>query len=220
MIKNRNVQIIYLSIVSILGLLGTVASVGTFDDVFYWDFYVYFTNLSNYFCIGLIIAGLISAIRKKEDSYINVAPILYFMGLVAILITFLVFNILLAPSRSLEKNLSINSILLHVVIPILYILAWFLFYERKKVNWKYPFISILFPLIYIIFIFIHAAIFKFDASIPGVGTNDSLIYPYFFLNISENGIPYVLLWLFGFFVSFTSIGYMYFGLDKITFKKK
>ena len=53
MFKNRTAQLIFQSFFVAIGLIGIVASLGIFDDVqnIRWDFYVHFTNISNYLCI-------------------------------------------------------------------------------------------------------------------------------------------------------------------------
>ena len=50
MIKNRTAQLIFQTIYCTLGLVGIIASLGIFDNInaIRWDFYVHFTNLSNF----------------------------------------------------------------------------------------------------------------------------------------------------------------------------
>ena len=74
--------------------------------------------------------------KKKEDGYVTVAPALKFVGMLGILLTFLVFNILLAGAegRDPQANWRIGSLCAHVVLPIMYVTDWFLFYERKKLK--------------------------------------------------------------------------------------
>ena len=95
---NRTAQLIYQSFYCALGLVAIVASFGIFDDytMFRWDFYVHFTNLSNYFCIAVMVAQLVQTAREKEDSCITAVPVLKFIGILAILLTFVVFNVMLA----------------------------------------------------------------------------------------------------------------------------
>ena len=99
-----------------------VASLGIFDDitVIRWDFYVHFTNISNFLCIGVMIASLIQTAKRKKDGYVTVAPILKFIGVLGILLTFLVFNIMLAGAegREPQANWRIVSILFHVILPL------------------------------------------------------------------------------------------------------
>jgi hypothetical protein len=184
-----------------------------------WDFYVHFTNISNFLCVGVMLAELIQTAKKKEDSYVTVAPVLKFIGMLGILLTFLVFNIMLAGSRDPQLNWRVGSLCFHVVLPILYIADWFLFYERKQCKWYYPIASLGFPIGYVTFIFIQAAIMGFDTSILIPGTTTPLIYPYFFVNLETQGVGGVLKWILILIVSFLSVGYLFFGLDKLGKKK-
>ena len=195
--------------------------VGKIEAMFSWDFYVHFTNLSNYFCIGIMLAQLIQTARKKEDSYITTAPVLKFIGVLAILLTFVVFNTMLAGAegRDPQLNWRIGSLLAHVVLPIMYVADWFLFRERGKVEWYYPVASVGFPLAYMLFIFIQAAILKFDTSILIPGTNTPLIYPYFFVNLETQGVAGVAKWAVLMFVAFMAVGFVFYGIDKLLKRK-
>lgn len=177
--QNKTDQLIYQTVYCTLGLVGCVACLGIFDNInqIRWDFYVHFTNISNFLCIGVMLAALIQTAKKKEDSYVSAVPALKFIGMLSILLTFLVFNILLAGAegRDPQANWRIGSLLFHVLLPILYIADWFLFYERKQCKWYYPLVSIAFPLGYVAFLLIQAIILKFDASILIPTTTTPLI---------------------------------------------
>ena len=219
MIKNRTVQLIYQTIYCTLGLVGCIASLGIFDDIntIRWDFYVHFTNISNFLCIGIMLAALIQTAKKKEDSFVSAAPILKFIGMLGILLTFLVFNIMLAGAdgRDPQANWRVGSLIFHVVLPILYIVDWFLFYERKKCKWYYPIASIAFPLAYVVFLLIQAIILKFDSSILIPTTTTPLIYPYFFVNLETQGVSGVLMWIGILSVAFVVVGFAFLGLDRL-----
>ena len=199
MIKNRTTQLLFQTIYCTLGFVGCVASLGIFDNIrmIRWDCYVHFTNISNYFCLAVMLAGLIQTARKKEDSYVSAVPMLKFIGMLGILLTFLVFNIMLAGAegRDPQANWRVNSLCFHVVLPVMYIADWFMFYERKKAKWYYPIASIAFPLIYVIFLLIQAIILKFDTSLLIPTTTTPLIYPYFFVNLDTQGVGGVLMWI-------------------------
>lgn len=219
MIKSRTTQLIFQTIYCTLGLVGIIASIGIFDNInaIRWDFYVHFTNISNFLCIGVMLASLIQTARKKEDSYVTVAPVLKFIGMLGILLTFLVFNIMLAGAegRDPQANWRIGSLIFHVVLPILYIADWILFRERGKCKWYYPIASISFPLGYVIFLLIQAVILKFDSSILIPTTTTPLIYPYFFVNLDTQGVSGVLMWIGILSVAFVAVGFAFFGLDKL-----
>ena len=224
MIKNRTIQLIFQTIYCTLGLVGVIASLGIFDDItnIRWDFYVHFTNISNFLCLGVMVAALIQTAKKKEDGFVTNAPLLKFIGMLGILLTFLVFNIMLAGAegRNPQANWRIGSLCFHVVLPIMYIVDWFLFYERKKSQWYYPIASIGFPLAYAIFLLIQACILGFDSSILIPTTKTPLIYPYFFVNIETQGVGGVLMWIAILAVVFVAVGFAFFGLDKLTKKRK
>ena len=219
MIKNRTAQLIFQTVYCTLGLVGCVASLGIFDNInmLRWDFYVHFTNISNFLCIGVMLASLIQTAKKKEDSYVSTVPMLKFIGMLGILLTFLVFNIMLAGAagRDPQANWRVGSLCFHVVLPVLYIADWFLFYERKQCKWYYPLASTAFPLAYIAFLLIHATILKFDTSILIPTTTTPLIYPYFFVNLDTQGVGGVLMWIGILTVAFVVVGYLFFGLDKL-----
>ena len=219
MIKNRTAQLIYQTIYCTLGLVGFFASLGIFDNIqlIRWDFYVHFTNISNFLCIAVMLAGLIQTAKKKEDSYVSAVPVLKFIGVLGILLTFLVFNIMLAGAegRDPQANWRVGSLIFHVVLPILYIADWFLFYERKQCKWYYPIVSIAFPLAYVVFLLIQAIILNFDSSILIPTTTTPLIYPYFFVNLDTQGTGGVLMWIGILAAAFVLVGYLFFGLDKL-----
>ena len=221
--QNRTAQLIYQTVYCTLGLVGCVACLGIFDNInqIRWDFYVHFTNISNFLCIGVMLAALIQTAKKKEDSYVSAVPALKFIGMLGILLTFLVFNILLAGAegRDPQANWRIGSLLFHVVLPIMYIADWFLFYERKQCKWYYPLVSIAFPLGYVAFLLIQAIILKFDASILIPTTTTPLIYPYFFVNLDTQGVSGVLMWIGILSAAFVAVGFLFFGIDKLGKKR-
>ena len=223
MIKNRTVQLIYQTVYLTLGLVGVVACLGIFDNIntIRWDFYVHFTNISNFLCIGVMLAGFIQTVKKNEDSFVSAAPVLKFIGILGILLTFLVFNIMLAGAegRDPQANWRIGSLCFHVVLPLMYIADWFLFYERKKSKWFYPIASIAFPLIYVFFLLVQAVILKFDATILIPTTTTPLIYPYFFVNLDTQGFNGVLMWIGILSAAFVVVGYLFFALDRLGTKK-
>ncbi len=224
MIKNKTAQLIYQTVYCTLAFVGCIASIGIFDNInmIRWDFYVHFTNITNFLCFGVMLAALIQTAKKKEDSYVTAAPVLKFIGMLGILLTFLVFNIMLAGAegRDPQLNWRIGSLCFHVVLPIMYIADWFLFYERKKSKWFYPIASISFPLAYAVFLLIQAIILKFDSSILIPGSTTSLIYPYFFVNLDTLGVSGVLMWIGILAVAFVAVGFLFFGLDRLGKAKK
>lgn len=213
--KNRTTQLIFQTAYCTLGVLGIVASLGFFEYEFYPQFYVQFTNLSNYFCIGIMFAELIQTMKKDGDTYVSVLPGMKFTGILAIMLTFFVFNLLLAgeAGRDPAANYKVASILMHVILPVMYVADWFLFYEHGKVTWYMPLMSAMVPLVYVGFIFGRAWIHHFDTKVP-------LLYPYFFLNLEKQQVRGVVRWILVLLLAFIIAGYMFLGIDRMIGKYK
>ena len=61
---------------------------------------------------------------------------------------------------------------------------------------------------------------NFDSSILIPTTETPLIYPYFFVNLDNLGVPGVLMWIGILAVAFAAVGFAFLGLDRIGKKKK
>lgn len=218
--KNRTAQLIYQTVYCSLALVGVIGSVGLFKYHFTWDFYIYFTNISSYLCFAVMLAELIQTARRKDDAYVTACPKLKFISMHGTLLTFLVFNIMLAPDLTPQFILAVECLLFHIVLPVMFILDWFLFYEHGKVKWTYPLLSAIFPLAYSGYVLLHAAILRFDASILNSGGVDPLIYPYFFFNPAKVGYGGIAMWVGILLAAFIVIGYLFFGVDKLLCKRK
>ncbi len=111
----------------------------------------------------------------------RVLEIVRFAVLVGITITFLVFWCMLAPAMEKEYLLSVNNILVHTLVPLMFIADFFLFNRaaapgRIQVLW-----CIAMPLYYFIFSLVHAALR------PQLRFQDGSRYPYFFLDLDKFG---------------------------------
>ena len=219
---NRTFQLMYQSCYFALSVVAIFGSVGLFDYRFVWSFYIYFTNLSNYLCTAVMLAELIQTARKKEASFVDFHPCLKFIAMLGILLTFLIFNILLAhqPGRDPAKNYVVECLLMHIVLPLMYIGDWVLFYEHKKVKWYYPIASILLPLAYLAFIAVHAWAYHFDTGIANFAGDGPLIYPYFFLNPETQGMGGVVKWIIILLAGFIIAGFAFLGIDRILPSKR
>lgn len=217
MIKNRTAQLMYQTAYCTLGIVGIVASVGFFDMTFRWDFYILFTNLSNYLCVGIMFAELYQTVKKQEDSYVTACPLLKFSGVLGILLTFFVFNLLLAnaANRDPADNFKVSSFFLHVVLPLMFTIDWILFYPKGQVKVSYPFWAMLFPFVYLAYVFVHAALHHFDGTIMNCKGTGPLIYPYFFLDPDKSGKLGVLMWCVALTVIFAIGGFILMGIDRL-----
>ncbi|MDE6613770.1 MAG: Pr6Pr family membrane protein [Clostridia bacterium] len=211
-------QAIYRIVFCVISALGCVLSLGFFDQVFGSDdftisndFWQYYTNLSNYYCLGIgiaVCAGTVKKLRKGEThGYNTVAPTFKFLGVVMIMVTFLVYCILLGEPNKLKFWNSLGNLCYHVVAPIMFIVDFFIFDKHRQVKILDPIKCTFMPLGYVVYILIYGAICR--------AADAKFEYPYFFLNVDKLGYGGVVGWVAILVVVFIAVGYLLFLYDKL-----
>ena len=220
--KNRTAQLIWQTCYCTLALVAIVGSIGLYDMKFTRSFYIYFTNLSNYLAAGIMLAELIQTARKRDDGFVTVAPRLRFISMLGLVLTFLVFNLLLArdPARDPALNYKVECLLCHIVLPVMYVIDWLMFYEHGKVRWTWPVLSALYPIAYLIYVFAHAALWRFGSGVMNHAGAAPVIYPYFFLNPEKVGINGVAMWICALLIGFILGGFLFLLVDRLMMKRK
>ncbi|MUH59698.1 Pr6Pr family membrane protein [Bifidobacterium canis] len=210
MVRSRTAQLIFQSFYCALGIVGIIGSFGFYEHSFDNVFYVYFTNLSNYLCIAIMFFELVQTANRKSDGFVKLSPALKFIAVTAILLTFFVFNLLLAgaPDRDPAQNYTITSITFHVVLPLMFVADWLLFYEHRKVKWTYPLYSTIFPLTYLALVYVRAWLVNWDANVPK-------LYPYFFIDLNQQGVGGVVRWCVILLAAFIILGYILMAIDRM-----
>ena len=220
--KNRTAQLIWQTFYCALALVAIIGSVGFYEMRFTRDFYIYFTNLSNYLAAGIMLAELIQTARKRGDSFVTVAPRLRFISMLGLVLTFLVFNLLLAgdPARDPAKNYKVECVLCHIVLPVMYLVDWLMCYEHGKARWSWPLLSALYPIAYLIYVFAHAALCRSGSGIMNYVGTDHIIYPYFFLNPESVGIGGMTMWICALLIGFILGGFLFLLVDRLMMKRR
>lgn len=174
----------------ILGIYGIYLNFGGSGFMGNGSMMLYFTIQSN---ITIIVITFIFFILKifeliiKKDLIKNYLRLIKYVFTVAITITFLVFFVLLAPTLDTSYLLSMNNLTVHFLVPLLALIDFFTFDNEIKFNKWNPLLGLIFPLLYLGFVFICIA--------SNISFNGQLV-PYFFLdyetltwfNITEKGI--------------------------------
>ena len=214
MVNNINRLCSELVFITLSGV-GVLLSTHLFTDhVFSKDFYVYYTNITNYLCLAIIIWCFIQNIKaiKQGNTFIpnKKINIIKSVACILIAITFLIYNTLLADFSLNNYFFNLYNILYHVVCPI-----WFIVYTlktTKKAFWLAPALAVVFQLVYVAFVFIRASILS--------GKAGRIIFPYFFLNYKTLGFGGTVKWLFIMMVSTLFIGYCLQGIKWLITNKK
>lgn len=229
MVKNRIYQIIYhfvevaFGVTCILVSLGVISSgkipnsIGQFDV-----FYLFFTNLSNYAIIlyAFIELGftVYQYLKEGKQGITCVSLPVKYSLMIGVLLTMVVANTLLGSMMGFIWEAkwwsNYTNPFLHFLNPLLFIFDFAFFSPIGKVNKKYPFYSIIFPLAYLAFIFTRAAIITSnDPSYSGT------LYPYPFINVSTQGWGITICYIVALVAIFILIGYLIWFIDKKRYKR-
>ncbi len=95
--------------------------------------------------------------------------------------------------------------LLHLIIPLLFIIFWLVFVPKGGLKWSNIFLWTLYPIAYLVVILIRGAL--------------SGYYPYPFVDVTKLGYPQALLNSGGIAVAFIVIALLFVGIDKLMRRK-
>ena len=210
MVNNRKAQIIFRSIYLIFALVGVVASFGVFDGVYNKYWYLFFTNISNYLSFFTILALLIYTVRDYKNGekrgLTSQAPIFRFSVAIMMIITFAVYNILLSNPFSGAYWMNWQSLIVHLVCPVMFVVDYMIFSEHRKLGVLAPLCAVILPCIYVVVILSRAEV------VLGSG---ELVYPYFFLDAHSLGYGVVALALLAILAVILGLGYLLWAYDKL-----
>jgi hypothetical protein len=175
-----------------------------------------FTIQSNLIC--LIVAGItliyeLLKINPRGKAYI----LLKGVTLTAILLTFFIYNFVLAPYINTSNQPlggSLENALLHTVVPLM-TLGDFLFFEKKGyIKTWHPLVWTVLPIYYVG----YTAIYKAFGGVYKFSGDTAEIFPYFFLDYETYGLKTVGVWCLLITIGFIGFSYLLFGLDRIFIK--
>ena len=147
-----------------------------------WSTVTKFTTLSN---IGIAVAVFIVLIdeirvcKGKETHHTQGKYVFKFMMTISILITFLLFLAILAPTSDkgfvgAYMNNNCGSLAHHFIAPLAAIADFFIFDQRYEPKVSHVFVSLIVPVVYVLFIVILA--------VAGYRWPGGMYAPYNFLN--------------------------------------
>lgn len=127
----------------------------------------------------------------------------------AIMITCVVYNLLLAPIAKPEDFWSLRNFLVHYIAPIGVILDTLFLDKRASYQALDPVRFSLFPLLYFIFAIINGVFLKW----PIPGAKDSP-YAYFFINVNKYGFEQVMINALTICAIYIAVGYLFLGIKR------
>lgn len=177
---------------------GGIADPATFDlaVVRFLNTFTYFTILSN---IIVIVTCTMLVIGLHRSS--TVFRTFRVFGLVAIIITGLVYNIVLAPLSNPQGLALIENTMVHIITPVLAFLGWLIFGPRNPFRLKYVGWAMAIGLVWIAFTLARGAMIHW--------------YPYPFVDVDNLGYPTVLINCAAILVFAAVLALAILGLDKV-----
>lgn len=170
----------------LMGRMGNIAEVT-------WRLLLFFTILSNLTVAIIFTLIALGSIRLRHP--VLIAGLALTMALVGI-----VFELLLRKALHLSGWNQVTNALLHDIVPLLTVAAWFALAEKGRLRARDPWIIALFPIAYLVYALIR-------------GTLEGL-YPYPFLDLHKLGWQGVLPTVLGIAVAFLIFGHLMVMLDR------
>jgi hypothetical protein len=163
------------------------------------NFFSYFTILSNFVVAISLTAGLLASSSAAGKFFTNVSVRTAIA--VYIFIVGLVYNLVLRKIWSPTGWQLVADNLLHVLVPLFYVLFWYFFIPRNMLKWNDIFPWLLFPACYLVY-----------SLVRGASTG---WYPYPFLHAGELGYAKVAVNSLVVLLAFVAVGLGMIGINRI-----
>ncbi len=135
----------------------------------FFGFFTILTNILVALCFSFVLAGK-NAFFHKPGTQAAIG--------VYILVVGLVYNLVLRFLWAPTGLAWLVDELLHLVMPLLYLVYWFIYGSKQALQWRHVWAWLLYPLAYILYTLLRGSIVDY--------------YPYPFINVTELGYPAVL----------------------------
>ncbi|HTD99195.1 MAG TPA: Pr6Pr family membrane protein [Mucilaginibacter sp.] len=155
-------------------MLGTKAAPATELVMRFFTFYTILTNLLLAVCFTFMLLKP----RSKWNDFFT-SPAMLAAAATYITVVSVTYNIILRFIWSPQGLQRVVDELLHLIIPILYIIFWLIFVPKGGLKWKNVFPLLVYPLVYLCVILIRGAM--------------SGWYPYPFVDVNQLGYGKALL---------------------------
>jgi hypothetical protein len=159
----------------------------------------FFTVLSNLIVAISLTAGLLAPATSIGRFFLK--PSVQTAIAVYIVTVGLVYNLVLRGIVPQEGFSKLADELLHVIVPLLYLVFWYVFTAPRSLGWKDNWPWLIYPGLYLLYALIRGEI---------LGE-----YPYPFLNVATFGYGQVVLNAAGVLVAFLVVSYLFIALNRV-----
>lgn len=137
----------------------------------------FFTVLTN-LCVAICLTALL-LLRQTALGRFFARPSTQTAVAVYIFLVALVYNVALRGLDQPKGWDSLSNELLHVINPLLFVIYWFAFVDKARLEYKQTISWLIYPLLYVIFIVVRGHLIQ--------------KYPYPFINVVNIGYPKAIL---------------------------
>ncbi len=162
----------------------------------YFSYYTILTNMLIAVCFTALLMKPQSRWGRFFSSPKTLTAIAVYITVVGI-----VYNMVLRFTWNPQGLQRVVDELLHLIIPLLFIVYWLIFAPKAGLQWKNVFPWLLYPLVYIVCIL-------FRGSCSG-------FYPYPFIDVKTLGYSKVLLNCGGLFIAFLLLSLLFVAIAKL-----
>jgi len=166
----------------------------------YFTFFTILTNLLVAVCGTVLLLAAASNWGKFFSKATTLTAIT-----VNIIIVGATYNAILRALWNPQGMQRVVDELLHLVIPIMFLIFWLLFVPKGRLKWGNIFLWTVYPIAYLIVILIRGAF--------------SGYYPYPFVDVVKLGYPHVLLNSCAVAIAFILVALVLIGIDKLMSKR-
>ena len=212
--KERKISVIFKLLVISSLLIGILLNL--YDATSVVAILSYYTLQSNIICLFVFVTIIIAIFFKK---YYRSSEIYYLIKggiVIAILITAITYQIALAPngfkmdfSYTLTTNKYLANLFVHFISPILVFMDYILFDVKGNFKWYYPFIWLITPFNYVIYVYTYSSK---GGRFYGIG--GSREFAYIFLDYNQIGYSGVAKAIMAIIVMILGVSYLIVFLDK------
>lgn len=166
------------------------------------------TTIIKYFSYFTILTNLLVAIcftilwlhKNNKLFHFFSKPSTITATTVYIIVVGAVYNIILRKLGHPQGLFRLADELLHSVIPLLFLLFWWLYVPKKSLRWSQMWIWLLYPLAYLIYTLIHGAFTNY--------------YPYPFVDVKALGYQKVLINCAGMTITFLLLSLLFIAINR------
>lgn len=209
------VALVYRCAFVLVSALGLAANLGLLHGQFLPSQLNYYTVLSNLLCLVYFAVDLPLSWRNAwgapDPERTTTLPRVKGAVVMAITVTFLVFNVALAPTYIVDPDYdfyTLSNLVLHYVAPVAVVLDWLVFDRKGVLRWADPLIWLAIPAAFLLYTMLHAPF------IGPIFEPEHSRYPYPFLDVDALGARVAVnAALVG--VCFAVVGYAVVGVDRL-----